>query len=335
MQTQWVFKVVSNGHVQTQVLQWALPAQGGTIGRAPECDWVLDDPQRLVSRQHARVQWQGGQCLWTDLGTNSTLVNGKPMPQGQVVPLRVGDQLKLAEFLIEIEPAPAHWNDLDALMPVQQEDPLMSLAPASPPVLDIDQLLAGLEPAPVSPVIEDEATPVLAQRMYVGQQGTPAQSPDYARGNSGASSSAEADRLAALLTVSVQGLMQLLQARRIFKEELGGSLTSISGKGNNPLKFAAPIDEVLARLLADGNPGYLSGEEAIAQASKDLLEHMHLSVTRIQALVEQVQSNLDPKAIEREAEQSGAFGIALANSRKARCWDLYCQRYQKLSDSWN
>ena len=42
----------------------AVSTAGATLGRAPDCDIVLDDPQRVVSRRHAWLASDGhGQAL--------------------------------------------------------------------------------------------------------------------------------------------------------------------------------------------------------------------------------------------------------------------------------
>ena len=39
---------------------------GGTIGRAPSCDWNLPDPENFVSGNHASVIWQDGEFFLID-----------------------------------------------------------------------------------------------------------------------------------------------------------------------------------------------------------------------------------------------------------------------------
>ncbi len=64
-----------------------------TIGRSEECDIAL--PDRQVSRQHARITWQGDCYELEDLGSkNGTHVNGQEM-QGSV-PLHDGDEIQIA-----------------------------------------------------------------------------------------------------------------------------------------------------------------------------------------------------------------------------------------------
>lgn len=337
MNSIYVFIINSGGQAFAPVVQWRVPLQGGVIGRAPECDWVLSDSQRIVSRQHAKVELDNAQCFWTDLGTNSTLVNGKPMPARQRVPLNLGDILKIGEYSIAFEHAVSQWGDVHGLMPEPEIDPLDSLLPQAPLELNIDALLAGLgSPVQIDVPGQSEHVPVLAHRMYVGAQQSGAVQPSSpAPLINPLQAEKELRELRHLLRQSVQGYMQLLQARRVFKEETGGNLTTLSSRGNNPLKLARSVDEAMLLLTGPGSPAYLPATQALEQAYQDVLEHMQLSVSQIQTLIERVQTTLNPQAILEEAEQASTFSLGLGAARKARMWDLYCERYRMLSDTWN
>ena len=62
------------------------------IGRSPECDLSIDDP--LVSRQHARIHWDGHAAVFEDLGSrNGSRVNGHLVRQP--TQLEQGDRLHI------------------------------------------------------------------------------------------------------------------------------------------------------------------------------------------------------------------------------------------------
>lgn len=62
------------------------------IGRSPECDLMIDDP--LVSRQHARIWWDGSAAIFEDLGSrNGSRVNGNLVRQA--TQLEHGDRLQI------------------------------------------------------------------------------------------------------------------------------------------------------------------------------------------------------------------------------------------------
>jgi pSer/pThr/pTyr-binding forkhead associated (FHA) protein len=67
------------------------------MGRGPENDLVIDDP--MVSRIHARIEFDGKGWILRDLGSsNGTRVNGSPV--GSVV-LSAGDVIKVGESSLE------------------------------------------------------------------------------------------------------------------------------------------------------------------------------------------------------------------------------------------
>lgn len=73
---------------------------GGTIGRAPDNDWVLPDPKRLVSGHHCEITYRGGSYWLKDTSTNGVYVNDaeEPVSSGSPVPLQDGDRLRLGDY---------------------------------------------------------------------------------------------------------------------------------------------------------------------------------------------------------------------------------------------
>ena len=87
-----------------------LPLTDGvcTIGRAEEC--TVSVPSASVSRQHARLEVQGGRAWVTDLGSkNGTLVNGRDIrkdPESREhylpVPISLGDKVAFGSLETEV-----------------------------------------------------------------------------------------------------------------------------------------------------------------------------------------------------------------------------------------
>lgn len=74
------------------------------FGRSPKCDVVL--ASATVSRQHAQIVTQKGRVEIEDLGSgNGTLLNQVKIETGKRVPLKAGDQLRMEEFDILIDPS--------------------------------------------------------------------------------------------------------------------------------------------------------------------------------------------------------------------------------------
>src|SRR5262247_395783 len=76
---------------------------GGTIGRGEANTLVLSDPERFISRTHARISFQAGGFVITDNGAkNPVVLNGRPLgPGGQA---RVGDrdQIKVGDYVLAV-----------------------------------------------------------------------------------------------------------------------------------------------------------------------------------------------------------------------------------------
>ena len=78
--------------------------QAMVLGRAPDCDKVLDHP--MVSWHHARILRAGDAFTVEDLGsTNGTFVNGQRI--SGPVRIKVGDQIGLGSFTLEFKGAGA------------------------------------------------------------------------------------------------------------------------------------------------------------------------------------------------------------------------------------
>lgn len=77
---------------------------GGTIGRAPDNDWILPDPKRLVSGHHCEIEYRGGDYWLTDTSTNGVFVNDAddPVAESGPVVLKDGDRLRLGDYEIVV-----------------------------------------------------------------------------------------------------------------------------------------------------------------------------------------------------------------------------------------
>lgn len=77
---------------------------GGSIGRAPDNDWVLPDPDRYISGHHATIDYRGGAYYLRDNSTNGVYVNQSEQPVGRGAPLRLydGDELRMGDYIFEV-----------------------------------------------------------------------------------------------------------------------------------------------------------------------------------------------------------------------------------------
>jgi type VI secretion system FHA domain protein len=82
----------------------AFSAEGGTIGRSADNDWVLPDPLRYISAHHARVLFREGHFYLLDVSTNGVYVNDDMEPLAKRgssgYRLADGDVLRMGEYHI-------------------------------------------------------------------------------------------------------------------------------------------------------------------------------------------------------------------------------------------
>ncbi len=80
--------------------------EGGefSIGRGPDNDWVLPDPDRHLSKHHCVLAFRSGDWQVADLSSNGTFLNGEPDPIRSGAPrrLRDGDRLRIGAFEVEV-----------------------------------------------------------------------------------------------------------------------------------------------------------------------------------------------------------------------------------------
>lgn len=77
--------------------------QGGTIGRAEHCEFVLPDQTKGISKAHALVHYRDGAYFLTDVSSNGVFVNNDPIPIGkgntkQILP---NDQFQVGDYVLQ------------------------------------------------------------------------------------------------------------------------------------------------------------------------------------------------------------------------------------------
>lgn len=139
-----------------------LTAARSKIGRGADCDIVLQDATRHISRHHATVTRQGEAYVLTVESTvNPVIVNGNTLAGGQSATLSAGDEIAIAEHVFKViaaeqaageqsnsapdwfgtsaNSADAQRSEIDALFAV----PAQKAGPASPGRSAIDNLIGA------------------------------------------------------------------------------------------------------------------------------------------------------------------------------------------------
>lgn len=132
--------------------------------------------------------------------------------------------------------------------------------------------------------------------------------------------------LGGLFRVLVEGLMDVLRARAEMKSEFRVSVTTLRSYDNNPLKFNPDVDSVLRLLIAPKNPAFTDADTAVKEAFKDVKLHQLAVTAGIQASLTEILARFNPEAIEK------SLGEGLILQKKARCWEVYCERYPGLKN---
>lgn len=72
------------------------------IGRGTENDWMLPDPERVLSKRHCQLALHDGGWTVTDTSSNGTLLNGNTLDPDAPHVMRSGDRLTLGAYEIEV-----------------------------------------------------------------------------------------------------------------------------------------------------------------------------------------------------------------------------------------
>jgi type VI secretion system protein len=141
-------RVVDHGHL--------------TIGRSADSDWVLSDPEQLLSRKHCRIEYRDNDYYITDTSANGVFINavGQPLGEGQTTRLNDGDIITLSKYEIRVSitaVAGQQGSGLTELFaplePLQAQPTPIShdiLHEAVGPVATANLLIPALQPLPSS-----------------------------------------------------------------------------------------------------------------------------------------------------------------------------------------
>ena len=250
-----------DGPVPGQPVQ-QFPGPQVTIGRAPECQLVLPDELRVISRHHARIARHDSELRLTCLSASAPVqVNGESVPPGTSARLSGGALVHIGgfEMRVAIEPvgiAPAAASPAPVSTPVAPARPRLdewfdlepsgALTPSQPVNDAVDIPLGGTDTdarivvswrkAPqAAPRAADEVAAAPAPHLVPGRPAgdTPAAPSGEAAGAGGAARPAAAD--AALdLVLDADARLALMQA---FAQ--GAGLPS--GTGSTASQWLAPV----------------------------------------------------------------------------------------------
>jgi len=138
--------------------------------------------------------------------------------------------------------------------------------------------------------------------------------------------------LGQILASAAQGVVSLLAARATVKQEIHLSVTLISPKANNPLKFLPDGHTALLQMLGPPMPGFMPPVDAMKEAFDDLVTHQTAIAAGTQATLEALFERFDPSVIESQHPQSGLSEKMSQTLHHARLWNTYKNQYRLIKD---
>jgi FHA domain-containing protein len=92
-----------NGAPVATPLSAQFDEMGGDIGRADTNTLALPDPERTISRVHARVVYRAGGYVIVDQGSNPISVNDRPVGNGRDAAIAPGDRIQIGGYVLLVE----------------------------------------------------------------------------------------------------------------------------------------------------------------------------------------------------------------------------------------
>ena len=120
---------------------------GGTIGRSKTNQLVLPDPDRVVSRVHAKIAFRAGAYFLLACGGNPLRHNDTVIKPGAEVALAAGDRIQIEGYTITVTPAQSSPPADPFAALFDREDPGVAGAKASAPVAAAKPVQGAIGPA--------------------------------------------------------------------------------------------------------------------------------------------------------------------------------------------
>lgn len=327
---------------------WTCEGSVGRIGRSGQSDWVLVDPGRFISSQHARVELEDGHWWVIDTSTNGTYVNlaDEPLGKGGRHRLASGDTLRLGSLELAVEVLEdelartgMHLPRFDLTASLSQELDLAEVAldqsvevrallensMISPPLPGLEATL-GLEdepllgaPAATAPAHADGGNEMAAFFRGVGID--PAKL-DPAKRQAILREAGEAMREFML------GLMELSRMRADFTRDMGIAGSARERDLTSPLMHVRGVEDALLKMLTAGQ-----AREAVDEIRSQFAKARHHQQAIMVAAREALSvllSNLDPE--ELQSQMSGATRGAATQETQAKYWLMYKEMFQSLTE---
>ncbi|MCJ8205745.1 type VI secretion system-associated FHA domain protein TagH [Pseudomonas sp. RGM2987] len=333
-----VFEVLNTRQfIAAQLCQKAFGPAGGVIGRGEDCDWVIPDRRRLLSKRHAVVSYREEAFFLTDTSGNGTThrASGARLAKGEPVRIQDGDAYIMGDVEVLARLVPGEGSSMAAtgrstlmgnLIPDDvflDLDPLKALDQQERASRDIDELIS---PTAVSPDalgrsdyaridLESLLLPELVEAPVESgpEPIPPAAVVDHPRDafwkRFGAALGLDLENLdgdarealaisaAQLLKQSVHGLQQGLRTQSVLKNELRLSQFPIHDEQRSPLQCTDDTRPALKKLLLPDTPSLLPADQVIARAYRDLQAHQVALLSASRATLRATLEHFSPRQL--------------------------------------
>ena len=266
------------------------------IGRGEGADWILDDPDCLLSRLHCRLDLSDGSITLTDLSSNGVFIDDQTWrcERGKPVTLIAGQSFALGEYAFVLGDAGpgedarvvAHGEAPASVTEGGRSEP----SPEQGPLLEAFCHAARLDS---SAIAAEDPVEVMA-------------------------------RLGAVYRELVVGLADLMRERSLAKDYLPEH-TTVNWTGNNPFRWASAA-RLTTDLLKTDREGFMPGADAVAASYLDIKQHADCVVAGVQAMGQSALAALAPEAIETRVQGRSTI---LLGSRAGVAWREYVVVYQE------
>lgn len=350
-------RVISEHHKALGPLRSRLfGVTGGTIGRAPDNDWVLPDQHHFISGHHAAVKFHAGSWVLEDTSRNGVYLNDNdaPISTSGAAKLSDGDRLRIGEYevLVTIDDHSDFSPDASGQMPIppalrEPEAARQSRAQLAParqsvvrsepkavefkldsflkPDLEVTDLLV---PAKRGDQRKDDASNSASIRLNVdGFAGASEALADFCRGLGVDPSALPRRSQSALFTTAGYLLretaMQLTRTLRQQVERAGlDAADAADAMRANPLGASPSYESTMYRLFEAPGMDDLKGPDALRDAFERIRDRDDAFDAAMAVAIDELLSKIDPARLATRVDQTSTaspFGVG----KKSKYWDAF------------
>lgn len=249
------------------------------VGRDPETDWPIADPDCALSRAHCEISADGAGVTVRALGANGVFddPSGRRLPDGEAVDLALPGALRLGRFRIVATHAP--HGDVDA-----GGGRTMVLTPPLGHSAEVPTDWAD-GPAPAT-FAEGSLLEAFCHGAGIDASTLSGEDPEEVMRRAGA-----------VYRQMVLGVGDLMAERDRARGRYQLTRTTIRSANNNPFKWA-PSQRLAIDLLLAGSSGFLSGPHALSASFRDLKRHLVATFAGLQGSLRSAVDRFDPAALD-------------------------------------